>query len=45
MCDFMPNLPDSTKLSSRRGGRYYGDEQGGKFGGIEGRERIKIVDT
>ena len=32
MCDFMPNLPDSTKLSQRRGGRYYGDEQGGERG-------------
>ena len=32
MWDFMPNLPDSTKLSLRRGGRYYRDEQGEKGG-------------
>ena len=48
MCYFMPNLPDTTKHSSRRGGRCYGDEWGGKgkkFGGTGERERMKIVDT
>ena len=44
MCYFMPNLPDTTKHSYRRGGRCYGDEwgeKGKKFGGTGERERIK----
>ena len=44
----MPNPPDSTNLSKRRGGRYYGDERGEKgkeFGGTGGKDRIQIVDT
>ena len=44
----MPNPPDSTNLSKRRGGRYYGDERGEKgkkFGGTGGKDRIQIADT
>ena len=44
----MPNPPDSTNLFKRRGGRYYGDErgeEGKKFGGTGGKDRIQIADT
>ena len=43
----MPNPPDSTNLSKRRGGRYYGDEQGGGKGKslveLEGKTGYKLL--
>ena len=43
MCNSIPDLPDSTKHSLRRGGRWYKSEKGGKgkFGGA-GRKTLKI---
>ena len=45
MCNSIPDLPDSTKHSLRRGGRWYESEKGGKGSLVGlGEKRIEITE-